>query len=213
MRAFTIAISLASLLITSIAEAQDAFEWKLEQELEFIDFHDPGTLVLRNEAGEQSELDFGYQGLSYAVVSAWPKGKEIRLTYSPEHGTAIIDPESDERYTIRQARPRLAEIVDRCLAERDSTLGKQACYAEAVDGWDVELNRAYQALMKGGLSQETKGAIRTAQRQWIEFRDASNAATTAVVAEQGGSVRTLQAGAATVALTRSQALKLWGYLH
>ncbi len=206
-------MALAALSITAPAIAQDDFTWRLEEEFVFLEFRDPGTLTLQDTSGRESELDFGYEGLTYAVVDTWAKGKTIRVVYSPERGTEILDPESGENFPIARARPRLDALTDHCLAASPAMLGRRVCYDEAAEHWDVELNRAYRSVMKSDLSQGTKDAIRTAQREWIEFRDTSNAATAAVAAEKGGSARALEAGSAAVALVRSQTLRLRGYRY
>ena len=89
--------------------------------------------------------------------------------------------------------------------DEGAVVGLQACA-------DVELNRAYQDVMKSGFPDETKDAIRAAQRTWIAYRDASLAAIRAMASDQGGSIRTLEIGSSMVVLTRNQTLRLRGYL-
>ena len=212
MRKVPIALLLI-LLAAAPATARDDFEWALDQGYEFLAFHDPGYLVLKDSAGKTSELTFSYQGLTYQVVKTWPQGKTIRVTYSPEKGTEVLDPGSGKRYPIHSARPRIDELQSRCLAQNGTTAGMSRCYSSAATAWDLELNRAYQRVMNSDFPEETKRAIRTAQRKWIEFRDASMAAIRTVGSEKDGSIRVLEAGSAAVTLTRDQALTLQGYLE
>ena len=85
------------------------------------------------------------------------------------------------------------------------------CDQEALAGWDLELNRAYQRLMKSGRSAETKTALRTAQRAWVAYRDASLEALRAYGSEGGGSLRHLEISREALALTRDQASALLRY--
>lgn len=208
-------ISVAALLALSVAApagAYEPFEWTLEEDHEFVGFRDPGVLILKSPDGKTSEIDFDYQGLTYDVVQSWPKGKPVRVAYSPEGGTEVVDPASGERYPIRSAMPPIDDLMRRCQDGAGTTVGLSECHNGAAAAWDVELNRAYQQVLKSGLSDETKGAIRAAQRKWIAFRDASLAATRAAASEKGGSIRILEVGSSMVLLTRHQVLRLRGYL-
>jgi uncharacterized protein YecT (DUF1311 family) len=192
--------------------AAEGFTWALEQEYAFQAFHDPGYLVLEDADGKQSELEFRYRDLPYAVLETWAAGRKIRVVYTPEQGTVVVDADSGERYPLASARPRIDALLERCLEQNPTTAGMASCQGEVAQAWDLELNRAYQRVMAGGFSDETKSAVRSAQRQWVAFRDASLAATRAVGGEKGGSIRALEAGSAAVALTRNRTLTLQSYL-
>jgi len=197
---------LLAVALAAPAGSQEAeFQWVLEQEYAFLEFHDPGYLVLQDADGERSELDFGYQGLPYEVVKTWPRDKKIQVRYSPEDGTQVVDVASGDRYPIAGAWPRIDPLLERCRSENASLRGKQSCDAGALAAWDLELNRAYQRLMKSGFAEPTKAAIRDAQRAWIRYRDAQLAALRAYVSEGGGQVRRLQVSGAAVSLTQDQA--------
>ena len=146
-RLFVFSILLA-LLAAMPASAQGEFEWVLAREYTSLEFHDPGLLMLRDAGGTESGLEFGYEGLTYEVVETSPQGKKIRVACTPERGSEVIDPESDERYPIRSAPPPIDELQSRCLEREESTIGMSACHAEADAAWDLELNRAYQDVME-----------------------------------------------------------------
>ena len=134
----------------------------------------------------------------------------IRVVYSPESGTEIVDPENSERFAVG-GRNRIDALLEQCMAAAGPMSMKRACQAGAGRAWDLELNRAYKKTMAGPLSDESKTKIRNAQRKWIEYRDASIAALSAWSDEQGGSIQSLEASIAIVDLTRSQTLKLQLY--
>jgi uncharacterized protein YecT (DUF1311 family) len=209
MRVLGVALLLA---IAVPSSARGDFEWALEQEFEFLEFHDPGYLMLKDATGKESELIFGYEGLTYEVVSTWPQGKKIRLVYTPEKGTELVDLEDGARYPIQAAMPPIDELAEHCVERNGTTAGMVVCFRGEAKAWDSEMNRVYRSLMESDFSDETKLAVRTAQREWIKFRDASMAAIRAVRDESSGTIRAIEAGSAAVALTRGQALMLRGYL-
>lgn len=60
--------------------------------------------------------------------------------------------------------------LDRCIEKDYSTLGVVKCYDEAIDMWDVELNRVYKKLMKSLKPNERK-LLRASQREWVKFKE------------------------------------------
>lgn len=60
-----------------------------------------------------------------------------------------------------------------CLGrdEGQTTAGSIACTADAIGAWDKRLNDTYQAAMKA-LDPKSRELLRTAQRQWLAFRNA-----------------------------------------
>lgn len=203
------------LIVCGVAPAlsqEKDFEWVLEEDFTFIQSLDPGVLLLEGADGTRSDLEFGYVGLSYEVVASWREGKAIQVVYSPAGGTEVVDPTNAARYPIAGAWPRIDPLLRRCKRENPSTLGRLTCDEGALAGWDIELNRAYRSLMQSALPDATKTAIRSAQRKWIEYRDATLAALEAYAADgSGGSIRRLQASSAKVGLTKDQAGQLLLY--
>jgi uncharacterized protein YecT (DUF1311 family) len=62
------------------------------------------------------------------------------------------------------------ERLDACTDKDPSTAGMLKCIGDAYKSWDRELNKNYAALLKG-LNAEGKQALKTAQLQWISYRD------------------------------------------
>lgn len=74
-----------------------------------------------------------------------------------------------------------------CLDHNATTVGMRQCQAKAQEDWDAALNTAYQALM-AAQTPEAKTALRTAQRQWLAFRDAETAYLKSVFATMDGTI-------------------------
>ncbi len=60
--------------------------------------------------------------------------------------------------------------LEDCMEKDMSTAGMVKCLYEAYDKYDNELNRLYKILMKG-LDEESAKELKSAQLEWIVFRD------------------------------------------
>jgi len=62
--------------------------------------------------------------------------------------------------------------IEQCLSidSNQSTFGMINCIRTAMEEWDAELNKYYKLLMETLTTDEQK-KLRTAQRQWLEYRD------------------------------------------
>ena len=62
--------------------------------------------------------------------------------------------------------------VENCLAidSNQTTIGMISCIQVALEEWDAELNKYYKLLIETLKADEEKN-LRTAQRQWLVFRD------------------------------------------
>ena len=108
--------------------------------------------------------------------------------------------------------PVEAKIAD-CHRQALSTVEMLDCAERERQAWDTELNRVYKRLM-ALLTPEAKGALRAAQRKWIEQRDLEYTAIGTLYTQPGfegtmwGPIR---AGLANRIL-RDRVLQLQGYL-
>jgi uncharacterized protein YecT (DUF1311 family) len=62
--------------------------------------------------------------------------------------------------------------IEQCLSidSNQSTFGMINCIRTAMEEWDAELNKYYKLLMETLTTDEQK-KLRTAQRQWLDYRD------------------------------------------
>ena len=67
--------------------------------------------------------------------------------------------------------------LDKCLAveKNQTTVGMAECTDIAIKAWDGRLNAAYKEAMRT-LDPKSADALRTAQRQWLAFREAEHKA-------------------------------------
>lgn len=88
-----------------------------------------------------------------------------------------------------------------------STHGMRECIGTATEAWDAELNRVYSALMRE-LPADAKTALRTAQRQWIAFRDADLRALESAYGAMDGTMYLVMHADAVSSLTRDRVRQL-----
>ncbi len=60
--------------------------------------------------------------------------------------------------------------LDSCMEINPSTAGMVRCTDEAIKMWDNELNKYYKLLIKT-LNDESVNSLKSAQLEWIVFRD------------------------------------------
>src|ERR1700682_1372026 len=75
-------------------------------------------------------------------------------------------------FTAAQAPTKhpIDKALEACIDKNGSTAGMVECTDKAYAAWDKELNKNYGALMLA-LKPKPKEALRTAQLEWIKYRD------------------------------------------
>lgn len=98
------------------------------------------------------------------------------------------------------------DTLDHCMEGASTTSAMTQCYGDANQAWDKELNNQYGKLMKK-LSAEPKAKLRTAQRNWLTYRDSWLDAGRSRYRDQG-TLGTVSLSAQSVSLVRNQAMLL-----
>lgn len=99
--------------------------------------------------------------------------------------------------------------LNACLdrPEGTTTHGMLQCMDAARAGWDLELNRTY-AELRSRLEPAAQARLRTAQRQWLAFRDAEIAALEDIQTQAGGTMYQVMVAERVAALTRDRYVQL-----
>lgn len=83
-------------------------------------------------------------------------------------------PAAEEEDAAEDPAPHPVEVkVDALVEKAVSTHDMIEAYNKGTALWDAELNRTYQALRKL-LPAEASEKLKTAQQQWLVYRDAQN---------------------------------------
>ncbi|VWX55129.1 lysozyme inhibitor LprI family protein [Novosphingobium sp. 9U] len=104
--------------------------------------------------------------------------------------------------------------LDACLAAPGgaSTAGQTQCEVTAQQSYDRRMNRAYTQLMRK-LPPAAAARLRAAQRAWIAFRDADEAARSALYETRQGTMYVPMQAAASARIVCDRALELEGLLQ
>jgi uncharacterized protein YecT (DUF1311 family) len=102
------------------------------------------------------------------------------------------------------AQPLLAEAnAEENCEDRKSTADIVECLATQTAVWERRLNAAYQKLIND-LPSRRRDRLRTAQRLWLQFRDAN----CAYFASRAGTIARVDVGQCALRLTAARAIEL-----
>lgn len=102
------------------------------------------------------------------------------------------------------ARPLQAEAnAEENCEDRKSTADIVECLATQTAVWERRLNAAYQKLIND-LPTRRRDRLRTAQRLWLQFRDAN----CAYFASRAGTIARVDVGQCALRLTAARAIEL-----
>ena len=102
------------------------------------------------------------------------------------------------------ARPLQAEAnAEENCEDRKSTADIVECLATQTAVWERRLNAAYQRLIND-LPSRRRDRLRTAQRLWLQFRDAN----CAYFASRAGTIARVDVGQCALLLTAARAIEL-----
>ena len=100
-------------------------------------------------------------------------------------------------------QPLRAEPKEENCEDRKSTADIVECLATQAAVWERRLNAAYQRLMDE-LPARRRDRLRSAQRLWLQFRDAN----CAYFASRAGTIARVDAGQCALRLTSARAIEL-----
>ena len=103
------------------------------------------------------------------------------------------------------------QALERCIDKDGSTAGQVNCIDKAYGSWDKELNRVYNELM-GMLDGPGKQALKTAQLEWIKYRDLEFKLTDSVYDKLQGTMFIPMRADHRMQIIRKRAIELQDYL-
>ncbi len=114
--------------------------------------------------------------------------------------------------SAQETKDPIDQSLDICLQSPAgaSTVGQTDCAAKAYAAWDAELNKVYQTLMKS-LDPASRDLLRSAQRQWLAFRESEKKFQTAPWRQKGGTLIGVSVNLDNVEALRSRVMALRTY--
>lgn len=98
-----------------------------------------------------------------------------------------------------------------CIDKDPSTAGMVECLGKAYDMWDKELNRVYTDLARK-LSPPARASLKTAQLEWIKYRDAEFKFLDSLYSGLQGTMYIPMNADARMQIVKKRALELQNYL-
>lgn len=131
--------------------------------------------------------------------------------------------QSDESSMVTTTGYKLPPAIQQCYDNAYSDSDIAACSTMEGEFWDKVLNQNYKKAMSGcktfaqdNMSEEEQAQgikkcqndIKTAQRNWIKYRDAMSAVLCDYASNYGGTMQYLQCASGKTEIIREQALRL-----
>jgi uncharacterized protein YecT (DUF1311 family) len=176
-------------------------------EVRYDSFSEPGSVKLQD--GQNLRISFrSIGGLVKPDVEEWTPGKQLLVIYSSDEGAGLLDPKTLKSAAILDGLEKhpINALVDKCLQSEAQTTGEMvACGNKGLAMWDNELNRFYRQLT-ASLGQTQKQSVQTAQREWLQYRDAMRAALDAT--DNDGTLSRVSRAMEAMRVTKEQAERL-----
>ncbi len=112
---------------------------------------------------------------------------------------------------IAQTQHPIDAELDKCTEENFSTFGTVECITKATESWDKELNKNYKQLQKL-LPAAQQESLKTAQIQWIKYRDSEIQLLYKVYSNLEGSMWQPIVASRKLDITKQRALELKSYI-
>lgn len=119
-------------------------------------------------------------------------------------------------FIFGQIRPQ-EYLIDKqlktCLdsMENQSTVGMIGCTENALNSWDIEMNKYYKLLSDTLLSANEKQRLKSAQKKWIEFRDLEFSFIEIAYSNLQGSMWSVVMSGKKLEVVKQRALELKAY--
>ena len=139
----------------------------------FLKGYDPGYVVIKLDSGGM--IDTKYSGIDFETIYMWEKDvektgtpRDVMITYSLNRGVVAKDIETGMTFELdgTLVNHPIDVAQSECQIQYSSTSGMKHCSQLVLKAWEVELQKAYEAL--GG---KENPALTHSQEAWLEFRD------------------------------------------
>lgn len=108
---------------------------------------------------------------------------------------------------IGSANEKIDSDLEKCLETASVTASLSACYQQANQSWDQELNIQYQALMAIAPT-EAQEYLKQVQTSWIEYKEEYITALQKFYAAQDGTIWRIVGAEAVMNITKDKAIDL-----
>jgi hypothetical protein len=188
--------------------AADATEtWLFSETVIYRENHDPAMVWLAD--GRKLQVSFGE--IPAEQIDTWQAGRPLRLAYSSQTGSVLIDPATSARLPVLaglgEGHP-LDLLLAQFLTAAASTQAIVEAYAASSELWDGERRRVLGLLLASPIvPTKTKQTLRQADSRWATYREAQVGAAATLYSRGGGTLWRIETACFDHGLRRSRALE------
>jgi|AntRauTorckE6833_2_1112554.scaffolds.fasta_scaffold11955_3 hypothetical protein len=129
--------------VQGVETSNQDYEVLYSKEIIFNRFFDPGFIETR----DGDLYYFGYKGITYKNISTWSAGRVLRIEFSAEKGSIILDPETGQ-FAFTSSSKILDEMLDSCVNQNSSNSGIVSCVSDHIRILMNEKDRIFSVLKK-----------------------------------------------------------------
>lgn len=142
----------------------------------FIEFHDPGWLMLELEGSDQVEIAGVYDSIGYDELSTWRNGEALEIGYSDNAGVVLRRLSTGKDFAINfsfRSHHPISVLSDKCLDKALSTMSIIICYETALRRWDIEIQRLKESLIATNPKNSAlEREINLLEENWLVYKSA-----------------------------------------
>jgi hypothetical protein len=134
----------------------------------YLEYHDPGWMILENERGVKYKADFLYDLISGDDIDQWEKGEKIEFFIKDGSGIGIIRKKTGRFYKLFFSNgPIPVDTWQKtCLEKAKNRLDYEGCYLDIARFWEVEQKYLIQYLKKKRTGKTFIKNLEDSQQRW-----------------------------------------------
>ena len=182
------------------------------RQLTFIDFHDPGWMLLRDESGNEFRAEFFYELIQFNDIQAWKPNEELLLSLTETHGIQLTRIATGQSYTIvfTDYDP-IAESLENCLDQSSgSSMEIAACYGKPISYWKGQAQSLFSHLIASA-EPNLVTALQREQQSWELYQEARNAAIEQLSKDSWGTIQIINNAEDSYLQAKNRAASLLRY--
>lgn len=136
------------------------------EEASFVEFHDPGWLTLKTDAGDVYTGDFYYKFIEFEDIKDWSDGEKFLIRISDKDGAGIVRKKTGKFYRVffHQERHPIDVNFQKCEGPTND------CVMTVGAQWETEIRDASERYLGMLETDAQKQAFKATEKPWEEYR-------------------------------------------
>ena len=163
------------------------------KQLTYLEFHDPGWMLMLDESGREITADFYYELIQYEDISTWKPNEQLMISLTEEHGVQITRQGTGESYTVVfQDYDPIEDALQSCLSKSSgSSMEIGQCYAEPIRYWKGQARSLLNHLSESS-APALVAALQLEQQSWELYQQTRNAAIEELLKDSWGAIQIIK---------------------